>query len=101
MPSGAGHALHPGRTKQGEQSHLPVVRFANQGTSAGCRDAIAAFVKREGDWHRQLCGSAAALAGARFCPKVCLTIPSLLLQCAASGGVDEWFKSHAWKACVG
>mgnify|MGYP000370798739 CR=1 FL=1 len=33
--------------------------------------------------------------------KVALTEESVLLQCGPLGAVDEWFKSHAWKACVG
>ena len=37
----------------------------------------------------------------RLATKVALTNEAPLLQCAPLGAVDEWFKSHAWKACVG
>ena len=33
--------------------------------------------------------------------EVALPIDPPLLQCAPPGEVDEWFKSHAWKACLG
>ena len=48
-----------------------------------------AFVHKEGLWWRS--GQAAKEANSRG------TLEFDLL----TGGLDEWFKSHAWKACLG